>query len=208
MKRFLLPLLLVSLILSGVSSAWAVTITFNDLALESTNPKIGPLQFSAGDPSSFRDTMVADYLSPGKPYLMSGVDDGSGLGWGLNSYFLAASLDGGKFKSVTVDLAAEEQLPGSPVEFYYFFGKTGVRSGSTLYVTDTAYHKVSLINPGDYDYFGIMSLNFWDKNANYSAFHIDEFTYTTDSRELPEPSTFILLGMGMAGCVIWRRKRA
>lgn len=206
MKRVVLAFLAM-FFLCSVGSAMASTITFDEATLYSTDPTIGKVSFSAGAGSAFNDTFVADFWTPGNPYLMSGIDDGTGQGGGFNSYFVAAALSGGStFKSVKLDLAVEEVLPGSPVEIFYFFKKGGSFTGNLAYLSDTNYHTLTLDNLAGFDTFGISSLNMFDPSAGYSAFHIDNFSYT-EASTVPEPSTMLLLSLGIAGCAVWRRKK-
>lgn len=209
----LLSVVFFFLTLASVAGA----ITFDEVANGTVDPTIGEISFSAGSSSTFSDTMVDDFVTPGDPYLMSGNEDDTGFGLNSGNYFLAAALNksGYLFATVTLDLYSDFVDPTQIVEFFVFFGNstTGVRDGQifTFENEDHGPRTISITNTVNYDYFGIISP--YTADGDSSSFNIDNFLYTTKQpggpiNVVPEPSTLALLGLGLvASAAVWRKRK-
>lgn len=220
MKKLLTGLISTAIVLLSFSSVMA--ITYNEVATGSLDPTIGTASFFAGDGASFNDTFVTNDWTPGNNYLLSGKNDGTNTiaspWWQTDFIGASLNLSGSRFNTVTFDIALEEILPGNSNNIMYGFinnTENGLFSFSSFDWDEAQsfrnYRALTVTNTNNYDYFAIFSYNYNGlANVEAGAFHIDNFNYSTkpiDGTPVPEPSTIILLGFGLAGCAVWRKKR-
>lgn len=144
-----------------------------------------------GDPSSF----VFSVISPLNPVLTAPVDykinflgsftDGSNDGGSLTPVgprTMLVSLDGAAIDGVGTAASFSQ-----PAEFYGPFSKTGTFSGGD----------------GSYDTFDIR-IGFTGSGGNDT--YALNGRFEINSTAVPEPSTLLLLGSGMIGWVVFRKK--
>jgi hypothetical protein len=213
-----------------VASAQATTIDFGiptDLIYNTTDPIVGDVSFWAGDPAQSHDTFVADFVSPGNNYLMSGVADGTGKSplTGYDAFIGVDRTSSSLFGTVSVDIAADGSVPsGTALTLKAFLAGSLVGTDS-FSATDSSYHTLSLAlaNGADtlYLFDGLNSFNISD-----TSFHIDNFTYADwvqtctgpncgctgpncgQPNPTPEPAMLWLLGAGLMGLAVSRKKRS
>lgn len=195
------------------SSAHAVLIDFSGFTPGvDTDPVVGSVSFTAGDPGSLHDTIVLDTDTPGNNYLGNGFADGANgsPAAGYDTY-IGVTKTGTKFGSVMFDIAQEDSLPGGTtmwVEAYLGGMLVGSDSVNVADENDHSYHSlsISLVN-------GFDSLRIYDDLVsgigNY--FHIDNFDYTEwtappQPPAVPEPSVLWLLGAGLLGAYAARNR--
>jgi len=223
MKKLMMSLVSAAFVLLSFSSVMATTITFNEALVGDFDPTIGAVSFFAGDGLAFNDTYVTDSWTPTNNYLLSGKNDGTNPNvatwWQTDFIGAALNLSDSRFDTITFDIAIEEILPGNSNSIVYgFVNSAGSGFGGVkLFSWDENhsyrnYQTLTIANTADYDYFSIFSYNLSQlDNVETGAFHIDNFTYTTKPIDgtpaVPEPSTIILLGLGLAGCAVWRKRR-
>lgn len=197
--------------LLGAQAAQANPITFSEVAVGTTDPLIGSVQFFGGAPSMLYDTITDDSWTPGDPYLMSGIDDGTGSALGLFDTFIGAAAQGAlTFASVSLDVQLETLLPGTTTITLSAY-KAGVAVGSSSLAINTInnYYAMSVAVAGGFD-----TLYVWDDmdNGGFGEyFHIDNVAYTQwqgGTNPIPEPGTMLLLGTGLTGMIMRRRKKA
>ncbi|MBI5056095.1 MAG: PEP-CTERM sorting domain-containing protein [Nitrospirae bacterium] len=207
MKKLFLSSLVMLISLSIASMAFA--ITFSEVPLGTTDPTIDGVSFWAGDPVVLYDTFVDDSLSSGNPYLMNGIDDGTGNSPGSYDTFIGVSAPTATlFGEVSFDILSEYQLPGGSTLWLQ-----GLLSGApveslSLVVNDNSYHNMLLTFASGADtlyiYDNLNELMYGD------AFHIDNFSSTPYTvpppPSVPEPSTLILLASGLAGAWYMRKR--
>jgi hypothetical protein len=201
------------------TGAQAATIDFTGLN-GTTDPIIGDVSFWAGDPTLLHDTFVADFVTPGNDYLMSGLADGTGMSpaSGYDTFIGVSRTAADLFGSVSFDIASDYIIPTSTtllVEAY--LAGTLVGSDSVVVLLgDSSYHTLALNISGGFD-----SLRIFDDintSALGEAFHIDNFNYTNhvppctgpgcNPNPTPEPSVLLLLGAGLAGLVYSKRRKS
>ena len=187
---------------SGAQAA----INFNEVALGTTDPTISGVSFWAGDPSMFLDTITGDSWSIGNAYLMNGFDDGTGKSPGFYDTFIGANPTSGLFGTVDLDVLSEYSLPGGTT--FWLQGSLGgvLVEGTSLAVSDNAYHDMYLAFANGAD-----KLYIYDNLGNGfgSSFHIDNFNatpYDDGGHQLPEPSTLMLLAMGLVGAWSFKKR--
>lgn len=203
-----------------VSSAHAaVLIDFNG-QIGTHDPTVGQVSFFAGNPGAFNDTLVDDSLSFGDGYLVSGWADGTGNS-PASGYdtFIGVSKAGDLFGSVTFDIASISHLPGTPFATNLFaeayLGGSLVGSSSVgIVLNNFDYHSLSLSIANGFDSLRI----FDDVNGGFGdEFRIDNFSYSgvqtpppppPPPSGVPEPGTLFLLGLGLTGLYLARRKQA
>lgn len=207
-KRFALALAVVVFALPSI--AMSAPITFDEVALGTTDPTISGVRFQAGDPAATNDTFVSDDLSPGDPYLASGFDDGAGISPGLYDTFIGMSLASGqKFRSVSFQILSEFTLPvGTQLTLQGLLAGSVVESLVLPIVEDPnahVYRSMSLSFANGADQLRIF--DDLDVNGFGEPFHIDNFAFQ-QLNGVPEPGSLLLLaaGLGGVGWVARRRK--
>lgn len=200
--------LVLVLALGGVANA---LITFDEVAVGTTDPTIEGVSFWAGDPTWWDDTITDDSWSPGNPYLASGYDDGTDKSPGLYDTFIGTNpaTPGILFGSVSFDILSEYQLPGGTTLWARALsGGSEVASASlNLNLVDNSYHPINLAYVGGFDKLYIY--DDLDGNGFGEAFHIDNFTFTEyqPGYVIPEPATMVLLGSGLVGGWFLKRRK-
>lgn len=180
-------------------SALATTIKFDEVDLYTENPLIGEVQFYAGPNQTWDSTITSDWWNSGNPYLASGLyevvaDDPV-------TFIGAEILNSKLFASVSLDMAAEDALPGGSEFMLEALSGATVVDSKAISVTDDNYYQYSLTSALGFDTFRI-----YDGVGNF--FHIDNVNYTEHSGgpHVPEPGTMLLLLTGLAGVGIFKKR--
>lgn len=193
---------LVSLALAA--SAHAATVTFDEVPVYTSNPTINGVSFWAGDPSSFHDTYVDNQWSSTSNYLASGVYDGNTAG--LYDTMIGVTL-ASHTQSIFFNILSEKGLPDETTFTVLAFLGDALKGSTTLTVQDNNYHGIALNAGTDID-----KLIIYDDMNSFGygeAFHIDDFGFRTAPAPdtVPEPSTMLLFGSGLAAAMLWKRKK-
>jgi len=214
MKKLIMSLVSAAFVLLSFNSAMA--ITFSEVSVGSVDPTIGAVSFFAGDGASSNDTYVTADWTPGNNYLMSGFADGTGNSpaSGYDTFIGVSAPSGEKFGTVTLDILSEYNFPayGGNTSLTLAGYLSGVFAGSITYlgISDNDYRTMNFgFGSGADTLFIYDNLNSFGLGE---AFHIDNFAYTIfndgGGQPVPEPSTLLLLGAGLAGAVLWRRRKS
>jgi hypothetical protein len=200
MKKGLLAVVLgLGIMLSTIGTVGATVLTFDDLA-----GSIVPVPDGYGglDWSNFYYLDTASYTASGYTNGMVSSDNVAFNAWGASAGASGSVFD---FNGAYLTAAWNNGL-NILIEGY---------NGSTLLYSQTV--TVSTYSPTWFqlDYLGITDLTFtsWGgTNAGYSGngthFAMDDFTFNESTEStVPEPSTLLLLGAGMAGSGIIIRRR-
>lgn len=209
LKRALLS---AALLAAGGAAQAAIiaSIDFSEVPLGTEDPLIQGFQFSANAAASFADTITEDALSPGDPYLSSGLDDSP------NNYvppldtslirITSSGVVGGSGNNTTISLDAAyfTSLPsGSTLLMEALLG--GVVEGNATFTetSPTPGYRPLQITLSDV---GFDTIRLYDAADAGFAFRIDNVMIDVSPSgpgpgpgPMPEPSSLLLMGIGALG---------
>jgi hypothetical protein len=216
MKRILCPLA-ICFILAFTVNSHASVITFNDAItgattyqFDSDSDGINDVIFSTSDPSGFNT------VGPGAnmTYISEPGLEGTAL---LNTDLRVDFLNQAK-NSLSFGYALDSASANSDTWTKFLV----YDAGGNMLASATSYGQYTYpdgVNKSNYPegeisviFSGIASYALFDFNSDYGRYIIDNFTGTYGSTEVPpnpavpEPSTFILFGVGLAGLGFLRRR--